>query len=147
FKQALLRSAPPTSARGATPASPAATHVAPVLAGVTQFYVPVGNPVRPAGPVELVYQPRVLAFAEVVFADRRKNLEFRRTYRYLGAPPAAGEPVNWHAAEPFDGSPADTPEADARWADVPESLNTIKKLNALRRDFTEYLRGNARFPL
>jgi hypothetical protein len=114
---------------------------------VTQYYVPVGNPVRPAGPVELVYQPRVLGFADVVFADRRKNLEFRRTYRYLGAPPTVGEPVNWHAAEPFAGSPAETPEADARWADVPESLSTGKKLTALKRGFAEFLSGNARYAL
>jgi hypothetical protein len=145
FKQALLRTAAPTSARGAAPATGPVAHVAPVLAGVTQFHVPLGNPVRPAGPVELVYQPRVLAFAEVLFADRRKNLEYRRAYRYLAPPSAPGEPVNWHAAEPFAGSPAKAPEPGARWADVPESLNTARKLTALKRGFTDFLSGNARY--
>jgi hypothetical protein len=147
FKQALLRSAAPTSARAAAPASGPVTHAAPVLAGVTQFYVPLANPVRPAGPVELVYQPRVLGFAEVLFAERKRNVEFRRTYRYLAPPPAPGEPVNWHAYEPFDGPPGEAPEAGARWADVPESLSTGKKLTALKRGFPEFLYDNARYAL
>lgn len=138
FKQALLRSAAP-------PTGPV-THVAPVLAGVTQFYVALGNPVRPAGPVELVYQPRVLGFADVVFADKRRGLEYRRPYRYLAAPPAAGQPVDWHA-EPFAGSLAESPEAGARWADVPDSLNTAKKLTALKRAFGDFLYGNAKLAL
>jgi hypothetical protein len=138
FKQALLRSAAP-------PSGPV-THVAPVLAGVTQFYVALGNPVRPAGPVELLYQPRVLGFAEVVFADKKQKLEHRRQYRYLAAPPGAGQPVDWHT-EPFAGSLAESPEAGARWADVPDSLNTAKKLTALKRAFADFLYGNAKLAL
>jgi hypothetical protein len=147
FKQALLRSAAPTSARAAAPASAPVAHVAPVLAGVTQFYAPLANPVRPAGPVELVYQPRVLGFAEVVFAERKKNVEFRRPYHLLAPPPAPGEPADWHAAEPFAGPPAEAPDAGARWADAPESLSTGKKLTALKRGFAEFLYGNARYAL
>jgi hypothetical protein len=145
FKQVLLRSAAPTSARAVAPVSGPVTHVAPVLAGVTQLYLPLANPARPAGPVELVYQPRVLGFAEVVFAERKRNLEYRRPYRYLAPAPAPGEPANWHAAEPFDGSTAEAPEAGARWADAPESLNTGKKLAALKKGFAEFLYGNARY--
>jgi hypothetical protein len=147
FKQALLRSAAPSSAGGAAPPSGPVTHVAPVLAGVTQFYVPLSNPVRPAGPVELVYQPRVLGFAEIVFADKKRDLEYRRPYRYLAAPPAAGQPADWHAAEPFAGALAESPEPGARWADVPDSLNTAKKLTALKRGFGDFLYGNAKFAL
>jgi hypothetical protein len=147
FKQALLRAAVPSSARTAAPPAEPVTHVPPVLAGVTQFYVALGNPVRPAGSVELVYQPRVLGFAEVAFVDRRRNLEQRRCYRYLAAPPAAGEPVNWHAAEPFAGTLAEAPESTARWADGPDSLNTAKKLTALKRGFADFLYSNARFAL
>jgi hypothetical protein len=139
FKQALLRSAAP-------PSGPV-THVAPVLAGVTQFYVPLGNPVRPAGPVELVYQPRVLGFAEVVFMDKKRDLEYRRPYRYLAAPPAAGQSADWHAAEAFARALTESPEPGARWADVPDSLNTAKKLAALKRGFGDFLYGNAKLAL
>src|SRR5262249_39263811 len=99
FKQALLRAAAPSSARTAAPRAEPVAHVAPVLAGVTQFHVALGTPVRP-GSAELVYQPRLLGCAEVLFIDKRRNLEYRRTYRYLAAPPAPGEAANWHAAEP-----------------------------------------------
>jgi hypothetical protein len=144
FKQTLLRSAVPSSARTNAPPAEPVTHVPPVLAGVTQFYVALGNPVRPAGSVELVYQPRVLGGAEVVFVDRKKNLEYRRTYRYLAAPPPGGQPVNWHAAEPLAGGLGEGPEQGARWADGPESLNTAKKLNALKKTFGDFLYGNAK---
>jgi hypothetical protein len=147
FKQALLRSAPPSSARAPAPPSGPVTHVPPVLSGVTQSYIALGNPVRPAAPVELVYQPRVLGFAEVTFADRKRDLEHRRPYHYLAAPPAAGQPADWHAAEPFAGILAEAPEPGAHWADVPDSLNTPKKLNALKKEFADFLHGNARFAL
>jgi hypothetical protein len=147
FKQALLRAAAPSSARTAAPPAEPVTHVAPVLAGVTQYYVALGNPVRPVGSAELVYQPRLLGGAEVVFADRRRNLEYRRTYRYLAVPPAPGEAANWHAAEPFTAALAEAPESGARWADVTESLNTAKKLTGLKRGFTDFLYGNAKFAL
>src|SRR5207244_1606316 len=76
----------PAPAAGAAPA----THqAAPELPGVPQFHVALAGPVRPAGPVQLVYQPRVLALAEVLFADRRKNVETRVPYQRLAPPPAA----------------------------------------------------------
>jgi hypothetical protein len=142
FKQNLQRAA----ARPAVTGS--AAHVPPVLPpGVTQFYLPVANPVRPAGAAELVYQAYLLGFAEITFADKRRGQEHRRKYHLLARPPAPGQPVAWHAAEKVGESVAAGPEPGARWLDVPESLNTAKKLKALEKAFSDYLYGNTKFPL
>jgi hypothetical protein len=103
---------------------------------------------RPLAPGELlVYQPRVLAFADVAFVDRRKGLEHSRAYRLLAEPPAPGEPLKWLTAESYDGQPHDAPEAAAGWGQVPESVNSARKLKALEKAFAEYLYGNARLRL
>jgi hypothetical protein len=124
-----------------------ASHVAPVLAGVTQLYIPLGSPARPADAAELVYQPRLLAFAEVTFTDRRRKREHRRACRLLAVPPPAGQPVDWHAAESYGGAPAAGPEAVARWSDMPGSLSNAKKLKALERAFADFLYGNEKLAL
>src|SRR5262249_44181995 len=64
---------------------------------VRQFFLPIKRPV-PTGE-EIVYQPRVLAFAEVAFVDRRKGLEHRKMYRLLAEPPAPGQSVKWMMAD------------------------------------------------
>jgi len=125
----------------------------PVIAGakpelpgdVRQFYLPMMRPVVPGDAI--IYQPSVLAFAEVAFVDRRKGLEHRKTYRLLAEPPVAGQALSWMAAEVIDAQPQDAPEAVAGWASVPESVNTAKKLKALEKAFGEYLYGNARLRL
>jgi hypothetical protein len=123
-------------------------HVPPVLpAGVPQIYLPLIGPVRPAGAEEPVYQAGVLGFAEVVFVDKRRGLEYRRPYRLLAKPPAAGQAVAWHAAERVGGALAGAPEANGRWGDVPETLNSAKKIKALEKGFAGYLYGNAKLTL
>ncbi len=125
---------------------PAVPQAKPDLPGdVRQFYLPIK---RPAGPGEtVIYQPRLLAFAEVAFVDRRKGLEHRKTHRLLAEPPATGQTLNWMAAETVDAQPLNGPEAVAGWGPVPESVATAKKLKALEKAFGEYLYGNARLRL
>ncbi|HZT78806.1 MAG TPA: DUF87 domain-containing protein, partial [Gemmataceae bacterium] len=139
FKQGLRQKSAPAPVQSAPRARP-------VLPGnVRQYYLPVPPP--PAAPAELVYQPRLLACAEVAFADRRRGLEHHRTYCLLAEPPAAGQPVNWAAAEPLPGAADGPPAAEARWPEVPESVNTAKKLKALAKGFAEFLYGSAKLRL
>ena len=91
--------APRSPQTAAMPAEPI-THVAPVLTGVPQFYLPLSSPIRPKD-AELVYQPRVLGFATVLFADKKRNIEHRKNFNFLAGPPGSGQPVNWLAAESF----------------------------------------------
>jgi len=133
--------------QGIVPAAvPAAPKDRPELpADVRQFFLPLKRPAAPG--VEIVYRPRVLAFAEVAFVDRRKGLEHRKGYRFLAESAAPGESLKWLTAESVEGQLLDAPEAAAGWAPVPESLDTAKKLKALEKAFAEYLYGNARLRL
>jgi hypothetical protein len=138
FKEGLRREAKPALVLSSD-------HVAPVLKGVAQFYLPLSG-VAPAS-ASLVYQPRLLGFAEVVFADKRRSLEHRRNYRFLAMPPVPGQPAAWQTAEPLAESLAAAPQPEARWADAPESLNAPKKLAALQRAFADYLYGNVKLTI
>jgi hypothetical protein len=137
FRQRLQQAVAPA------PAAPRNRRELP--AEVRQFFLPSRRP--PAPGEEVVYQPRVLAFAEVAFVDRRKGLEHRKSYHLLAEPPAPGQSLSWVTAEPFDGQPLDAPEPVAGLAPVPESANGAKKLKSLEKAFAEYLYGNARLRL
>ena len=137
-------------ARFAAPEQPtkpagSADRRAPVLPpDVTQFYL------RPATKSvgAVVYEARVLGFAEVVFPiDRRAGLEHRETVRLIARPAAAGHPLPWDSADPGDGPPDSVPVPDARWGGVPESLDTGRKLKALERSFIDFLYGSRKLSL
>jgi hypothetical protein len=111
-----------------------------------QFYLPVAGS-TPAGH-ELEYQPWVLGFAEVVFPiDKRKGTEHRTTVRLLARPPQLGHPVDWDKAMPIKIEPASRPDSPARWASVPETLDTGRKLAALEKMFADYLYATQRISL
>ena len=93
---------PSTAARAAstydrdqeTPKAPAtpAPHTRPAVSDdVRQYYLAVANPTPTAPGVELVYRPRLLAGAEVLFIARQKGLEYRRQYRLLAEQPELRE--------------------------------------------------------
>jgi hypothetical protein len=126
-------------------AASAATVPAPAVAGVTQFYLATAGP-RPAR-AQVVYQPRVLGIGEVVFADKRRNLEYRRTYRYLALPPTGDGAITWGTAEAPGITLADSPEPAVQWATVPESLNGPKKLKSLEKAFWDFLYSTRKLPL
>jgi Helicase HerA, central domain len=144
FKDGLLRVTAPLPLR----ISNSTAHVPPVLpANVAQFYLPVQQAVPAQGSVELIYEPRLLGFAEVIFSDRRRGLEHRRTYRLLAEPVPAGQSVHWATATKVSETIATVPHPDARWPDAPESLNSARKLTALKRTLIEFLYGNAKLLL
>jgi hypothetical protein len=118
---------------------------APAVAGVTQFYLATA-PGRPVG-AQVVYQPRVLAVGEVVFADKRKNLEYRRTYRYLALPPSGDGSIAWDTAEACNAALADVPEPAVQWGAVPESLDGPKKLKSFEKAFWDFLYSTRKLPL
>jgi hypothetical protein len=127
-------------------AAPPASHTAPVLAAdVTQFYL---GRAAPRGALT-EYQPKVLGVAEVTFVvDRRKGKEHLERLPRLADPPAAGRPVAWEGAEPFAlDALTPGPQANARWKEVPESLNTGRKLKALEKAFADFLYSTRKLPL
>ncbi len=123
---------------------------APVLPSeISQFYIPVTAP-RPSQVANavLMYQPRLYGAAEVVFVNKKKGKDYRRQYRLIIEPAREGETVRWATAARAGELPSDaSAEPGARWAPVPESLNTARNLKALEKAFAEHLYSNARMVL
>jgi hypothetical protein len=146
FRQQLQRTGLP---------SVAATHVAPGLpAGVVPLYLPVVPPTATIAPSDappppkraLIYQARLLGFAEVDFIDKKRGLEYHRNHRLIADEPQ-GETVNWAAAVKVPGDLADGPSPNAQWGDVPDGMNTAKKLKTLQKTLSDFLYTSARLSL
>ena len=138
-------------AKAVTPA-PAAQpggvrYTQPVLPpDVNQFYLAVAPGSGKPGQ-ELEYQPWLLGFAEVVIqVDKRTGTEHKVHLRLVARAPEVGHPVDWEKAIPI-GEPAPRPEPNARWAAVPESVDTGRKLKALEKAFAEYVYGTQKLSL
>jgi hypothetical protein len=141
---------------GSVSAMGAATHVPPGLpAGLTPFYLPVVPPVAtmadpdapPPPKRSLIYRAMLLAFGEVEFIDKKRGLEFHRGYRLIAEPPQGDLTIQWSEATPIKGDLADGPKENAQWAEVPEALNSLKKLKAFQKPFIDYLYANAKIAL
>src|SRR5262249_8404174 len=146
FRQQLQRTGLP---------SVAATHVPPGLPpGVTPLYLPLVPPTATIAPPDappppkrsLLYQARLLGFAEVDFIDKKRGLEYHRTYRLIADEPS-GETANWSSAVKVPGDLAEGPSPNAQWTDVPDGMNTVKKLKTLQKTLADFLYISARLSL
>src|SRR5262249_36065995 len=140
FKQALQVQAAP-----AAPAVPASAAPPTLPADVSQFYLPLANPVMPTG-ATLFYQPRLLGVAEVLFFDKKRGLSPKQTHRLLAEVPANGQ-INWATAERLAAQPGNAPITPAQWAEVPEAVNGSRKVKALQKAFSDFLYNSARLVL
>jgi hypothetical protein len=148
------RIASPT-AKVAPPAPPPAApgdsvnHMAPVLPPeVTQFYLPPTAAKAVVPGAEIEYHPYVLGFAEVVYlVDKRTGQEYREPIRLLAKPAPAGMPLAWESAEMVAPTLAESALPGARWANVPDSLDTGRKLRALEKAFAEHLYSTRKLAL
>lgn len=112
---------------------------------VTQFYIPVA---AKQGERSLEYQAWLMGFAELVYAyDKRSGAEHRETVRLIAPAPTAGHPVDWEKSHPLGIALAAEPEKNARWAAVPETIDTGRKLKTLEKAYVEYLAGSRKLSL
>jgi Helicase HerA, central domain len=122
-------------------AEPTGDRLPPVLPGnVQQFYLPAQRPSPQDGQLE--YHPLVLGFANIVFLlDKHKGTEHSASVRLLAKAAASGHPTAWDAAEVYGGPMPEAAAAapNARWAGVPESLDTGRKVKSLEKAFVEHL--------
>jgi hypothetical protein len=139
FKQGLQRATAPAAPATAQPAAPETPPDVP------QYYLPLSNPVRPAG-AQLIYQPQLLGLAEVAF-PRGRDILHRQTYRLLAPPPGPTQAVSWQTTERVADNLAGRPEPEAHWAEVPEGLASARKLKPLQKTLADYLYSNARLRL
>ncbi|MCS6843326.1 MAG: hypothetical protein NZ528_03245 [Caldilineales bacterium] len=90
----------------------------------------------------LRYVPRVLGLATMHFLDAKRNVDERRDVQVLAEPPSGAGLVRWDQAELLsldERDLMDQPEADARFDEVPASVNSAKKLSALASDLQDHL--------
>jgi len=125
----------------------AATSVHPPVLppDINQFFLPIKTP--QAG-MEIEYQPMVLGFAEVAFVlDKRKGVEYPLPIRLIASAPGSGIPVAWDRAEAVNGQLDSKATAAVRWGNVPETLDTGRKIKALEKAFGEYLYSTQKLSL
>jgi hypothetical protein len=155
---ALISAAPTTVGREPS-ASP------PVLSPeIQQVYLPTRRgsaealqdiEKRESGPVEvqsrgLLYVPAVLGMGRIHFADRRLNVDERKDFAMLAQPPSGCGTPRWEEAESLDLTSRDLlsrSEPDARFDQLPESINEARELNALKEDLIDHLYRNSSLKL
>jgi hypothetical protein len=140
YKQELQRAATPTASAVGTSAA------SPLPPEVPQVYLPLANPVRPTG-ARLIYRPHVLGTADITFADRKREINQRQTYRLLAATPGSGQAIGWQLAERLVETRSAGPEAGAAWENVSEALASARKLRALEKGLADFLYAEARLRL
>jgi hypothetical protein len=88
-----------------------------------------------------VYHGVLLGCAEVVGEDRKMGRKYTRPVRLLAQAPAEGQPADWAKAEPIPEGFAPQGQEGSRFEEVPTSLNSSAKIEALRKSFEQHLAG------
>ncbi len=90
----------------------------------------------------------MLGFAEVVFLiDKKKGKEHRQIVRLLAVPSEPGRPVDWAKGRSIGEPMESRPLPGVRWANVPTSVDTGRKLKTLERAFADYLYSTQKLSL
>lgn len=140
----------PARAAGAAPAPAMAAAPAPVSAGASQppalppdvprYFIPHRG--SGSGDSMLVYQPQLLGVAKVRFADAKTKVELSREVVCLTSITHEVVPVNWENSQAVELAVSDlenSPEGDARYADLPSLAGQSKSYAAWNRDLIGWL--------
>lgn len=121
---------------------------------VRQLVETVGNTVEPAS-IQLVYEPRIMAYASVRLVDRKRQIDETTVYRLLASPPERIGGIDWDVAQRIDLKMADLLTVPERldsdqgpfFAPVPERVNSARELKSLAKDFADWLYHNCSMPI
>lgn len=98
----------------------------------------------------LLYAPGLLGMGSVRFVDRKKKVDEEEDFALLAqAPQSVGAPT-WEEAQPLTLTARDlrdAPEKDARFDDLPQSINEAQELTALEKDLANHLYRNSSLTL
>src|SRR5207244_4146654 len=113
-----------------------ASTVPPDVPGVARVFLPV-RVAAPAG-AALRYEGMLFGRAEVAGEDKKMGRKYTRPVCLLAAAPPDGQPADWkkadRIADGFDPQPQ-----PGIFGDIPLSLNTAAKIDALKKSFTDFL--------
>jgi hypothetical protein len=174
--QAAAPGAAPAPAAAPSAPQPAVPPAAPIAAAalgsaapglppdVPQFYLPTRRTMYQAlGDLEarlgskldvtdtkLRYDAHLLGLGTVNFVDDKRNVREQQSVKLLVSPPSGSNLIRWDEGSQIEIDERDLasqPDGDAVFGEVPATINTSKKLTALRSDLTEYLYRNLTYPL
>ncbi len=148
---------------GFSPNPPALGH------DVEQVYLPVelsergairqladqeGNMVEPLS-LKLLYEPSVMAYADVRFVDRKRGIDEQIEHRLLVEPPERIGGVSWEDADKLDIQLRDLlhdpemldPDQGPFYGYAPEKGNSARELKSIGKDLADWLYYNSAIPL
>jgi hypothetical protein len=107
------------------------------------------------GPVEvqnrlLLYVPAVLGIGRIRFADRRLNVDTSQDFALLAQPSSSSGPPRWEDAQSLSLTSRDLlnhPEPDARFDQLPDSINETREFDTFKDDLTDHLYHNSSLKL
>jgi hypothetical protein len=91
---------------------------------------------------QLIYAPYWLGMGSVRITDRRRGIDYRHGEARLHAAQPKTALIDWSAAREIEVDAATLqapPAADATYAPLPAGVGTVRTLNALQKDFVDYL--------
>jgi hypothetical protein len=91
---------------------------------------------------QLVYAPHWLGVGSVRITDRRRGIDYHHSEARLHAAQPKAALIDWSAAREIEVDAATLqtpPAADAAYAPLPAGVGTVRALNALQKDFVDYL--------
>ena len=98
----------------------------------------------------LLYVPAALGMGRVHFADRRLNVDTAQDFALLAQPPSGGGILRWEEAQSLDLTSRDLlnrSEPDARFGQLPESINEAREFNTLKDDLIDHIYRNSSLKL
>ncbi len=116
---------------------------------ISQLEEELGKSVK-ATETTLVYEPCLLAFAAVDFADRKRKVDESSELSILVPGRDLGAAVSWEDADDVElevDELEQEPEAEALFGPVPSELSTASKLKVLSKDFAAHLYDEERLVL
>jgi len=107
---------------------------------------------RPSdGSGALQYKPVILALGKVRFSDTKRGVDVIKDYGMLCPPPDEFGRINWDRAKAFSDwksrlsrDPLTTDAQSVTYADVPDTMSTIKSLKKVEDEYENYLYSQKR---
>ncbi len=128
--------------------------------GIQQMFFPVWKSASEAsseigkGDLELIYEGYGFACGDVRFYDAKRGLDEVKSLAFLTPPPDDFGRIEWDKVQSIKNwekkliqKPDHPDSVDVSFADTPESMNTLKEVKAVEKEFSDYLYQSQSMPI